>query len=104
MRLLDRRGFLRTAAAFSCFPALRARAASPHGKVNMAFIGIGNRGYTDFSMFAYYRDLVNVVALCDTNGARLDEGMNAVNAYASIMAKSTVFLRSRDSLGCLSGR
>ncbi|MBO4884573.1 MAG: methylmalonyl-CoA carboxyltransferase [Clostridia bacterium] len=29
-----------------------------------------------------------VVALCDSHGARLDEGMNAVNAYASIMAKS----------------
>ena len=29
-----------------------------------------------------------VIALCDSHGARLDEGMNAVNAYASIMAKS----------------
>ncbi len=29
-----------------------------------------------------------VVALCDSQGARLDEGMTAVNAYASIMAKS----------------
>jgi len=29
-----------------------------------------------------------VVALCDSHGARLDEGMNAVNAYASIMARS----------------
>ena len=32
----------------------------------MAFVGIGQRGYTDLSMFAYYRDLVDVVALCDT--------------------------------------
>lgn len=29
-----------------------------------------------------------VIALCDSQGARLDEGMTAVNAYASIMAKS----------------
>lgn len=28
-----------------------------------------------------------VVALCDSQGARLDEGMTAVNAYASIMAR-----------------
>ncbi len=29
-----------------------------------------------------------VIALCDSQGARLDEGMTGVNAYASIMAKS----------------
>jgi len=64
-----RRSFLKgaavSAAAFG-FPFVRARAASPNGKVNMAFIGIGCRGWDDFSMFAYYRDLTNVVALCDT--------------------------------------
>ena len=32
----------------------------------MAFVGIGNQAGRDFSMFAYYKDLVNVVALCDT--------------------------------------
>ncbi len=32
----------------------------------MAFVGIGHQAAHDFSMFAYYRDLVNVVALCDT--------------------------------------
>ena len=65
---IQRREFLRAASAASifAFPALRASAASPNGKVNMAFIGIGNRGYSDFSMFVYYKDLVNVVALCDT--------------------------------------
>ena len=68
MENIQRRDFLRAASAASllAFPAIRASAASPNGKVNMAFIGIGNRGYTDFSMFAYYKDLVNVVALCDT--------------------------------------
>ncbi len=29
-----------------------------------------------------------VIALCDSQGARMDEGMAAVNAYASIMARS----------------
>ena len=29
-----------------------------------------------------------VIALCDSQGARLDEGMTAVNAYASIMART----------------
>ena len=63
---IQRRDFLKAAAAAIAFPGLRASAASPNGKVNMAFIGIGNRGYDDFAMFAYYKDLVNIVALCDT--------------------------------------
>ena len=63
---IQRRDFLKAAAAAIAFPSLRASAASPNGKVNMAFIGIGNRGYDDFAMFAYYKDLVNIVALCDT--------------------------------------
>ena len=65
----QRRDFLGTAVAAAAsfvFPNLRASAASPNGRVNMAFIGIGNQGRHDFSMFAYYRDLVNIVAFCDT--------------------------------------
>ena len=65
---LSRRDFLGTAAAGAAalaFPNLRASAASPNGKVRMAFVGIGNQGKHDFNMFAYYRDLVEVVALCD---------------------------------------
>ncbi len=66
---IQRRDFLRTAAASAAvlaFPNIRVSAASPNGKVNMAFVGIGNQAGRDFSMFAYYRDLVNVVAFCDT--------------------------------------
>ena len=66
---LQRRDFLRAAvasAATCAFPNLRSSAASPGGKVNMAFVGIGHQAAHDFSMFAYYKDLVNVVALCDT--------------------------------------
>lgn len=66
---LSRRDFLgaaaASAAAFS-FPNLRAAAASPNGKVNMAFVGIGHQAKHDFNMFAYYKDMVNVVAFCDT--------------------------------------
>ena len=65
----QRRDFLGTAVAAAAsfvFPNLRASVASPNGRVNMAFIGIGNQGRHDFSMFAYYRDLVNIVAFCDT--------------------------------------
>ena len=65
----QRRDFLGTAVAAAAsvvFPNLRASAASPNGRVNMAFIGIGNQGRHDFTMFAYYRDLVNIVAFCDT--------------------------------------
>ncbi|MGN0847331.1 MAG: Gfo/Idh/MocA family protein [Kiritimatiellia bacterium] len=66
---LQRRDFLKTAAATAAafaFPNLRAAAASPNGKVNMAFVGIGHQARSDFNMFAYYKDLVNVVAFCDT--------------------------------------
>ena len=38
-----------------------------NGKIGMAFIGIGNRGNSDFTMFHYFKDLVDVVALCDTD-------------------------------------
>ena len=41
--------------------------AFANGKINMAFIGIGHRGKTNFSMFHHFKDLVNVVALCDTD-------------------------------------
>ncbi len=67
---MKRREFLRgaaLAAASLSFPRLRAAAASPNGKVNMAFIGIGHQARYDFNMFAYYRDLVNVVAFCDVH-------------------------------------
>lgn len=65
---ISRRDFLGTAsaAAVCAFPNLRAASASPNGKVNMAFVGIGHQAKYDFNMFAYYGDLVNVVAFCDT--------------------------------------
>ncbi len=61
---IKRREFIKCAAC--AFPFLRASAASPNGKVNMAFVGIGNQAGRDFEMFAYYKDIVNVVAFCDT--------------------------------------
>ena len=66
---MNRRDFLQTAVVSTAalvFPNLRADSASPLGKVNMAFVGVGNQAGRDFSTFTYYRDLVNVVALCDT--------------------------------------
>ena len=83
---LQRRDFLRTAAAtvaaFS-FPNLRAASASPNGKVNMAFVGIGHQARHDFNMFAYYKDLVNVVAFCDTQmGA--EHTQNVLKAYPDV--------------------
>ena len=81
-----RRDFLKTAAATAAafaFPNLRASAASPNGKVNMAFVGIGHQAKHDFSMFAYYKDLVNVVAFCDTQmGA--EHTQNVLKAYPNV--------------------
>lgn len=83
---ISRREFLKTAAvsaAAFAFPNLRLSAASPNGKVNMAFVGIGHQGGHDFNMFAYYKDLVNVVALCDTQmGAA--HTLNVLNAYPDV--------------------
>ena len=96
---IQRREFLRAASAASilAFPALRASAASPNGKVNMAFIGIGNRGYSDFSMFVYYKDMVNVVALCDTQmGAAHTE--RVLKAYPQV-PRFTDFRAMFDKLG-----
>ena len=63
----------------------------------MAFIGIGNRGYSDFSMFVYYKDLVNVVALCDTQmGAAHTE--RVLKAYPQV-PRFTDFRAMFDKLG-----
>ena len=83
---LSRRDFLgaaaASAAAFS-FPNLRAAAASPNGKVNMAFVGIGHQAKHDFNMFAYYKDMVNVVAFCDTQmGA--EHTLNVLKAFPAV--------------------
>lgn len=82
-----RRDFLRTAVASTValsFPSLRARSASPSGKVNMAFVGIGNRAGYDLSIFTgHYPELVNVVALCDTQiGAA--HTLKALKAFPSV--------------------
>ena len=81
---IQRLDFLRGAAAAAlAFPNLRAAAASPNGKVNMAFVGIGHQAGHDFSMFAYYKDIVNVVAFCDTQmGA--SHTLNVLKAYPDV--------------------
>ena len=80
---IQRREFILGAAAACAFPNLRASAASPNGKVNMAFVGIGHQAGHDFSMFAYYKDIVNVVAFCDTQmGA--SHTLNVLKAYPDV--------------------
>ena len=71
---IDRRSFLGTAGAASLWGVggcssfnIATSSIFANGKINMAFIGIGNRGNADFTMFHYFKDLVNVVALCDTD-------------------------------------
>ena len=55
------------AAAIMAFPWLRARGASPCAKPNIAFVGVGHRGRDVFFQFWFYRDMFNVVALCDVH-------------------------------------
>ena len=51
----------------------------------MAFVGVGHQAGRDLAMFAYYRDFVNVVALCDTQmGADhmgADHTLNTLKAH-----------------------
>ena len=67
---IDRRSFLRTSAAaatvFSAPNILRAR--NLNEKLNIAMIGIGNRGSSNIKQFPSD----NIVALCDVNKKRLD--------------------------------
>lgn len=70
----SRRDFIRAAGAASfmglggCTSFNIAKSGvSANGKINMAFIGIGNRGIANFTMFHHFKDLVNVVALCDVD-------------------------------------
>ena len=65
---ISRRGFVGGALALGAsfgFPSI-TRAEAPGGKVRMAFVGIGNQGFVDFRQFMQYQDLIEVVALCDT--------------------------------------
>ncbi len=71
---MDRKSFLRAMGASAllgvggCAPFGIARsAASAGGRVRMAFVGVGNRGAANLAMFRQLADLVDVVALCDTD-------------------------------------
>ena len=71
---MNRRGFIRVAGGMSLFGfggcaslGVAKSAVFANGKINMAFIGIGHRGYTNFTMFRHFKDLVNIVAFCDTD-------------------------------------
>jgi len=67
-RQIHRRLFLKTAvmAGTAAYLAPRLWAASPVGKVNLACIGIGNRGGEDVKAL-HATGLANIVALCDTD-------------------------------------
>lgn len=69
----SRRAFLGTlgaTGAIAAFPGfggcMSLGAKGANGKVNLAFIGLGNRGAQVYDEFAKYADLYNVVAVCDT--------------------------------------
>lgn len=56
---------MKMAGAAAAVPWLRTRGESQAAKINVAFVGIGNRGSSVFFQFWYYREMINVVALCD---------------------------------------
>ena len=64
---MDRRTFLKSALASGVFGAAERlmRRSSPNEKVNIAIVGIGNRG-GDIMRALQATGLVNVVAMCDS--------------------------------------
>ncbi len=83
---LDRRTFIQGALAAGGFALLptgvfgatsRNRPTSPNEKINLACVGIGNRGNDDLQAFMA-TGLVNIVALCDTEigGKRTLDSLN----------------------------
>jgi len=83
---ISRRGFVGGALALGAslgFPSI-TRAEAVGGKVRMAFVGVGNQGWWDFRQFMQYPDLVEVVALCDTEMGG-ERTQNAINAAPKAM-------------------
>ena len=88
---LDRRSFLKgmlAAGSFAVIPpsvfgaAERQRRVSPNEKVNLACVGVGNRG-ADIVKALHATGLANVVALCDTEmGAKHTAG--TLNAFPGV--------------------
>ena len=69
---MDRRQFLKTAAAVGAFPLLPGccfsqRRYAANEKVRMAFVGIGQQGWYDIQQFGKFPRLFECVALCDTD-------------------------------------
>ncbi len=68
---MDRREFLRCAAAASMFPLLPGcfspRRYAANEKVRMAFVGVGQQGWYDIRQFGKFPRLFECVALCDTD-------------------------------------
>jgi predicted dehydrogenase len=62
-----RRAFIRAVAAGAALPWLRGSGAAPGSKIGLAFVGVGHRGRDVFFQFWFYREMFNVVALCDVH-------------------------------------
>jgi len=86
---LSRRGFLKgagiLAAATAVGPLILPRrlfgANAPSGKINIAMIGMGRQMmHSNLAPFLQSPDC-QVVAVCDVDAWRLEQGLNAVNTY-----------------------
>ncbi len=68
---MNRRQFLKSAAAAGAFPLLpgcfSAKGYAANSKVRMAFVGIGQQGWYDIQQFGKFPRLFECVALCDTD-------------------------------------
>ena len=68
---MNRRQFLKSAAAAGAFPLLPGcfspKGYVANGKVRMAFVGIGQQGWYDIQQFGKFPRLFECVALCDTD-------------------------------------
>ena len=79
----SRRRFLGTALAAGASPfllpsGLRAQAGGPNSRLTMGFIGLGTQGRGLLGGFVSRRKDVQVVAICDVDTARRENGMRSV--------------------------
>lgn len=91
-RMLNRRKFLKGGAAMGALMFLpscqTSRVKNANGKLNVAFIGVGGRGYNAVESLEKRPDIVNIVAFCDVQD---DTPQKPWSGYKSAMASYKKF-------------
>ena len=84
--MINRRNFLKGSAAASALMFLpscqTSKVKNANGKLNVAFVGVGGRGYNAVESLEKHPDIVNLVAFCDVQD---DTPLKPWSGYKSAM-------------------